>query len=318
MGELPSFLVDAPRFAAAMERLHLAVERSGGVAIGALATAVHHDRATLGSRMREFCSGLSKLDLERARQRSSALTELRSGQEAAELRRVSLAITGAWKQRLVATLGTDRMDALRELLRDDVPDMLGVLDRQDDENSHSDVIAWLLHPRRAPGVAPFVLSALAAFLPEPMRWRAAFQAAIASDQLTVRRELTIGRDWDGTDDKRRLDIVVTGPGLFLAIENKLWSIEHEAQTHDYWEWMKSLGDRTLRAGIYLSPAGAPAGCSDFIPISYLSLVGTLLEARVSGFLTGEERLVLAGYIKTIARHVLATELRVLVAEGDET
>jgi hypothetical protein len=45
------------------------------------------------------------------------------------------------------TLGMRRSAVLRRLLGDPAPDLLGVIRREDDENSHSDVLRWLLDPR---------------------------------------------------------------------------------------------------------------------------------------------------------------------------
>jgi hypothetical protein len=54
-------------------------------------------------------------------------------------------------------------------------------------------------------------------------------------------------------------------------------------------------------------------------VSYMDLLGCLLEGPASGAaLAAHEELVLASYLKTLAHHVLRTELRVVRALGRAT
>jgi len=147
-------------------------------------------------------------------------------------------------------------------------------------------------------------------------WRRALSAAFSSDTLSVRREYVFGREWLGSRDLERIDLAITGPGFTIAIENKLWSSEHDHQTDTYWGWLQSLPG--LRAGIFLTPRGSAASCPFFRPMSYLTLLRSLLEAPRIGPIGDAEELVLAGYVKTLAAGVLRTELRIACAQQETT
>ena len=68
------------------------------------------------------------------------------------------------------------------------PDLLRILGREDDENSHSDLIAWLLSPKRAPNVAPHALLHLVAGLENADQWRRCINKAVASELVSIRHE----------------------------------------------------------------------------------------------------------------------------------
>jgi hypothetical protein len=172
---------------------------------------------------------------------------------------------------------------------------------------NSAMLAWLLDPRKAPGVALPALSCLVNRLGEPNAWRQRFQESIATDSLCVRTEYTIAREW--TDEERldRIDIVVSGPRYVLAIENKIRAREHDAQTESYWEWLEPLP--LLRGGLFLSPSGFPALSPGFCSVSYLELLSCLLEGPASSSLPPGDEMLLASYVKTLSRGPLQPELR---------
>lgn len=156
---------------------------------------------------------------------------------------------------------------LRLLLEFPAPDFLHALGRATDENSHSDVLAYLLDPRTAPGTAPGALARLAQILPEPERWAAGFAQSIDRDELRVRREVRTGRFWDEDPNALdRIDLVISGRGFILAIENKVWSKEHDRQTDTYWDWLEKIPGH--KGGIFLSPGGFRAQSEHFVPLSY--------------------------------------------------
>jgi hypothetical protein len=244
------------------------------------------------------------------------VTEYRPALVASELRDVLLALQSGWELRVAAKLGPTRISALRRLLAVDVPDFLELLGRVDDENANSNVLAWLLTPRYAPAVAPPALQRLATLLDPPTgppnAWPARLREAMLSECLSVRREVVFGREWADEDSRDRLDVLITGPDFVLVIENKLWSPEHSGQTASYWRWLAR--QPVLSGGLFLSPAGDPPLTPGFKAVSYMDLLGCLLEGPASGAaLAAHEELVLASYLKTLAHHVLRTELRVVRA-----
>jgi len=212
-------------------------------------------------------------------------------------------------RRLEQLLGAEKIIALRRLLALDVPDLLGLLYRTDDENLNSAVLRWLLDPHDAPGVASPALLSLVTRLHDPQRWRQILLEAIQNDSLCVRTDYTIAREW--TDEQRldRIDIVISSSRCVLAIENKIMAREHDAQTESYWAWLQPL--QLLRGGMFLSPSGLPPMSQDFHAISYLELLSCLLEGPTNGVLASREEIVLASYAKTLARGVLRAELRLI-------
>jgi hypothetical protein len=183
---------------------------------------------------------------------------------------------------------------------------LEVLGRENDENAHSDVIRWLLDPRCAPTIAPAALLAIVERCTPPTEWQQSVAGAIALDCISVRREYVVGEEWHGCG-LDRVDLVISGPDFVLAIENKLWSFEHDDQTGRYWRWLCSVSGR--KAGLLLSPRGMPPGCPDFTGMSYLQLVACLLEGPVRRGMLPEEDVVLRAYLKTLQKTVLCAELR---------
>jgi hypothetical protein len=153
--------------------------------------------------------------------------------------------------------------------------------------------------------------AMTGILDDPEAWRGAFARAIETDCLSVRREYVVGREWLGDGTLDRIDPVLSGPGFVLAIENKIWSAEHDAQTEAYWQWLSST--RGLRAGLYLTPTGAPPSCASFKRVSYLDLIGWLLDAADRQPMSAREEAILGAYVRTLANGVLRAELRALAA-----
>lgn len=259
----------------------------------------------VAQKLRPFLERLSAIDLSAVTIGSGIVGPLR----APHLLDVFDKLHQELKAYVTRVLGLDKVSILFHLLSSAVPDMLHILGKSDDENAHSDVIAWLLDPRRAPTVARHALRRLATHLPEEF-WRAHLAESVATDSISIRREVVIAQDFKNADDLSRIDIVISGPRFMLAIENKIWSREHSNQTKNYWQWLQSMKD--LRAGILLSPSGMAASCPEFTAISYLDLVSSLLEGATIEPLTSTEEIVLASYLKTLARKILQVEMRAVL------
>ncbi len=208
-------------------------------------------------------------------------------------------------------LGDDGARALVTLLEDSAPDFLSILGSEENENCHSDVIRWLLDPREAPIVGPALLRAFASQLPASAAWVDRMEAAIRMGHLAVRREVLVGKETADPTAADRIDIVVSGPDFCLAIENKVWSHEHDDQTRTYWHWLEKLPSGFLRGGIFLTPKGLTAACKEFRPLSYVQLLGMLVQASRRGPLAPAELAVLAGYSKALANGVLGGQIRAL-------
>ncbi len=190
-----------------------------------------------------------------------------------------------------------------------VVEILTVMNKLDNENAHSDVIRWLLDPLAARNVAPPTLLKLAERLHDPDEWKRRITQAIDRGALSVRSEVVIGRDGEDGAALDRVDLVVSGPGFVLAIENKVRSHEHDAQTETYAKWMEGFRPERIVGGLFLTPGGESPESPLFRPLSYVDLLDCLLEGPSTGKLEPREALVLSGYVKSLAASVLRDHLR---------
>ena len=303
----PTWLVDAGKLRGTLDRLHVALDKPHTAAVSPTGDMLVHDRRAVADSLRHVLDRLGKVDLDATRALSGVMREFRSEARATSLRELFDGLQGALRRRVGAILGPAKTAVVQRLLASPTPDVLRILGREDDENSHSDLIAWLLNPRRAPIVALHALRQLTARLDDPEQWAFSLANAVADDSVSVRRELVIARELAGEDDLSRVDIVVTGPGFILAIENKVWSSEHSDQTKTYWSWLASC--RGLRGGLFLSPSGVTAVSGDFKALSYLDLVAALAEGPSRASISEMEEIVLASYLKTLARQIIPVEMR---------
>jgi hypothetical protein len=237
--------------------------------------------------------------------------EYRPREQAESLTRLLLDLQHGWERRVAIKLGPKKLKTLRRLMARSVPDFLHLLGRERDENTNSRVLEWLLDPRHAPTLALPALCALAEFLDETAKWSRHLIEAAASNCLSVKREYTLAREWTAEDSTDRLDLVISGPGFVLGLENKVSAREHSGQTAGYWRWLSEVtGVRGgLYGGLYLSPAGLAPASEGFRAVSYMDLLACLLEGASDHDVNSTEEVVLASYVKTLAGYVLRTELR---------
>jgi hypothetical protein len=266
-----------------------------------------HDGAQIVSSIKTVLLAVDSMDMGAASALSGMVREFRPPDRADELRDLISALHAGIRGRVLTVLGQDKIDVANRLLSSPTPDLLRILGREDDENSHSDLIAWLLNPRRAPTIAGHALHCLVGHLADSSVWRERLEFAARTHSLSVRREYVIARELSASADLARADIVLTGPGLMLVIENKVWSREHSDQTKTYWQWIEPLGG--MRGGIFLSPGGLTPVAGEFRAASYLQLVACLLEGAVRAPLQPTEEIVLGSYLKTLARQIIPVEMR---------
>lgn len=304
-------MVDAPALRSTLDALRSALQRPPVSPLSG--EVLRHDRKAIATSLRLILDRLGGVDLTATRAMSGFVREFRPEAQVQGLRTLFSGLQDGWRKRVARILGETKLSVVRRLLSSPSPDVLRILGREDDENSHSDLIAWMLNPRRAPTIAPVALRRLVASFEDRDEWHRRIDAAVPGELVSVRREMMIGRELAGSDDLCRVDIVVSGPGFVLAIENKVWSSEHSDQTSTYWSWLELLDPkRTLRGGVFLSPSGTNASCSHFVPLSYLELVSALLEAPAAGPILPAEEIVLGSYLKTLSRNILPVETRAIV------
>lgn len=297
--------VDAVGLRTMLDQLRAALERPIFASSVPMAALVH-DRRAVADSVRYVLDHLAAVDLAAIQALSGVVKEYRTEHQAVQLREVFAGLQRGWQDRVRHVLGSDTVQLVARLLASSAPDLLRILGKEDDENAHSDLIAWLLNPLKAHVIAPHALPRLAARLDDE-NWRSRVADAVVTGSLSVRREVVIAREFGDGDDLARVDITVSGPGFILAIENKVWSHEHGDQTQTYWNWMKPM--RCLRGGLFLSPSGMTASCSEFKSISYLELVSCLCKGASIAPISHSEEIVLASYLKTLARKIIQVEMR---------
>jgi PD-(D/E)XK nuclease superfamily len=299
---LPS--VDAVSFSSGLTILReaLRTHRAPSFRIDRHSTDTEHER--VATRLRSLLSAIRGRPALYAS--PLAMVDSVNDAQAARLKAMVQRLSASWNRHVHGALGLRKAAILRDLLEVPIPSILGIFRKEMDENAHSDVLRWLLDPKTAPGVGPGALWHLAGALDGAEGWRADMQSAIHANCVVVRREVQLGRSLDSTG-RDRVDLLVSGPGFVLAIENKVTAQEHENQTDAYWNWLERQYGR--RGGLFLTPTGIRPNCQHFAPVSYLQLLVALLEGPARAELAPRERSVLAGYVRTLATSVLRTELR---------
>lgn len=275
---------------------------------------LHAEQARILATVRELAGVLDRVDLDAARALSGVTVTLRASAPPAAPARLIAELARSWRAMVISRLGGANVERLRGILETPFVDFLGILGRRYDENTHSDVLAWMLRPSDAPTLAPALLRGLAARMPTAVA--AAVTRSLDAGTISVRREVVLGVD-AGTDAKRRIDLLISGPSFLLAIENKVYSVEHDDQTAAYWAWLDSQRrqdtagvDRVPIGAFLLSPTGLRAACGEFAALSYLDVLAMALGADEAA-LTPLEQQVLGSYVHTLAASVLETELRFL-------
>lgn len=308
---LPAWMVDHAELTSVLAKLRLALQAMVNVPAPSPTKLLFGRYAGLADRLETLVLQLRALDL-----RSHAFSpEYGAVGYADKLGPLIEQLRVAWKSLALATLGDQKAALLRRLLALPVPDALGILGRSRDENSHSDVLRWLLDWRTAKRIAPAALRRLVHVFDNSADWLARIATAPV-ETISVRREVKLGRESGDYEALDRIDILISGPDFLLGIENKVESQEHGYQTTMYWNWLDELPPNVLRGGIFLTPTGSSPSSSHFRSLSYLQLVEALLEAPAEDQAAAEDQLetsVLAGYLKALASDVLRYEMRAVLS-----
>ena len=175
--------------------------------------------------------------------------------------------------------GTERQISVLENFATDNPDLeeltrltsefdaLSFLGLSNSEETHSDILAWLLNPGENHGAGDCFLK----------------DFLVRAGAVT--QEEAYSHDWSGTTVRREWRNVVEGQPGFLdilvlnqsenfacAIENKILSWEHSAQLSRYRKALEARYPRLRRSHLFLSPVGTlPERAEDqasWIPVDY--------------------------------------------------
>ena len=152
--------------------------------------------------------------------------------------------------------------------------LLKLIDRDRDENLHSDIIAALLTPSITGQFAYKFFTELIAYFNSGLR-----NSQI--DFINVYREVrldTIDPSLSMSEiGARRIDLIIETKGIVLVIENKVDTWESDNQTKDYFETVNRGYSLSKKAYLILSPSGEKGECKKFKGISYFDLYEILMK-----------------------------------------
>jgi len=121
------------------------------------------------------------------------------------------------------------------------------------EDTHSNILAWLLNPQESHGLGDGFLRA--------------FVKRVFNSEPPLHLEVSVTREKQKGGD--RPDIVVESDNWWLIIENKIDSEEQKRQTLRYVDCFRTKG--TIGKNVFfafLSPSGWTPESHDFCPVSY--------------------------------------------------
>jgi len=198
-------------------------------------------------------------------------------------------------------------------------DYLNITNKITNENAHSDIIAALADANRCPNISSkFLAMLLKASLHNSPNFEkeeilASGKKIIISKEInriiellktgelfsTSIREKSIG---NGNNNKKnmRIDILIKNQAINIAIENKVYSFEHDSQTVEYYKWLKEncVGD-VLPVGILLSPTRMSPKCKHFGILGFEDVKWSLVAAICEDKVTNEEFLLGRSYLNSL-------------------
>ena len=181
------------------------------------------------------------------------------------------------------------------------------------ENAHSDILAALLDSERCPNISPVFLHYLVKaslyhsnYLSERLkndlfhsttRYKTLenFCQELLDNKVHTRcqREVSL-------ENGMRIDLFISTYRVYIVIENKVDSCEHDCQTMAYNNWLvQKCGDRVLPYGILLSPGRITPDCPDFATIDYEDVRWCLVKALSQRGLTENELIYSVSYLNSL-------------------
>ena len=196
-------------------------------------------------------------------------------------------------------------------------DYLDKTNKLTSENTHSDILAALIDRDRCPGICSTFLANLlnAALFHSPnfdktVKLNSGKQEHLSDVVKKMIKYLEAGKLYTTCVREKsiyegmRIDILVKCRMAYIAIENKVHSYEHDAQTVKYYEWLQeNCVGKIVPLGILLSPTRMSPVCSHFGILGYEDVKWSLVNALSTKNINNEEYLLGRSYLNSL-EHLL--------------
>lgn len=176
------------------------------------------------------------------------------------------------------------------------------------EIRHSNVLAWLLNPSENHGLGDSVLRGLIQYIVTSF----SSDIDVFNALLLDCRDFTIQREWHSID----ILAVSNNQKYVIAIENKIYSKEHDNQLHRYKWIINETFPQYTQILIYLTPEGDESSDPEsWCSMSYGNILHIVENARQKTKLLPEASILIDNYIDTIRRDIVGdTKLARICAE----
>ena len=197
-------------------------------------------------------------------------------------------------------LHIDCLDELRSYTNE--ANIFNILRLNHFEIRHSNMLAWLLNPNENHGLGDKLLKKVLLYATNGT------DLPIMKGLRPVDIELMNLSDVFVFREKENIDILIVSESnrLVLAIENKIFSKEHDNQLQRYLDYLKTeYSDGYRFVLIYLTPDGLESSDSDnWVDMNYLFIKEQLEQFVKTCDLKDKARLYIEDYILTIRRHIV--------------
>ncbi len=106
-----------------------------------------------------------------------------------------------------------------------------------------------------------------------------------------------------TFDDKRIDILIKFDKLWIVIENKIYSGEHDNQTQIYYDYIEGKREGKEVVYIYLKPIKEEPSCKHFVNLTYQKLIAELKNITNLDFVEKEKYKYLKEFIESGERFV---------------
>ena len=197
-------------------------------------------------------------------------------------------------------LNIDCLDELRTYTNE--ANIFNILRLNHFEIRHSNMLAWLLNPNENHGIGDRMLKKVLLYATNGT------DLPIMKGLRPVDVELMNLSDVYVFREKENIDILIVSESnkLVLAIENKIFSKEHDNQLQRYLDYLKSEYSSEYRLVlIYLTPDGLESSDPDnWVDMNYLFIKEQLEQIVRNYDLKDKTRLYIEDYILTIRIHIV--------------